>query len=271
VLAELLQVRLNILTLRDGWKANAQHTLPWRQDYTPGNWENDKWELYDLERNFSEAVDLAAKNPEKLAELKALWEAAAKENGVFPLDDRGAGRLASPKPPVPGSDPEARTFTFYAGATRLAETADPNLKNRSFSVAAEVEVPGGGAEGVIFAIGGVSAGMVFYVEGSRPIFHYNWFDEKRDVVRSKSAIPAGKATVRVDFAYDGGGAGKGGKVSIFINDKKVAEGRINKTVAGRFDIDTFGIGEDTGAPVTFDYSPPSSFTGTIQRVTIELK
>ena len=110
-----------------------------------------------------------------------------------------------------------------------------------------------------------------YVEGSRPIFHYNWFDEKRDVVRSKSAIPAGKATVRVDFAYDGGGAGKGGKVSIFINDKKVAEGRINKTVAGRFDIDTFGIGEDTGAPVTFDYSPPSSFTGTIQRVTIELK
>ncbi len=269
--AQYFEVFSNRSMYADGWKANAQHTFPWRQDYAPGNWQNDKWELYHLDEDFSEAVDLAAKMPEKLAELKSLWEEAAKDNGVYPLDDRGAGRLASPKPPVPGSNPDAKTVTFYAGATRLAETAAPNMKNRSFSVTAEVEIPEDGAEGVIFAIGGVSAGMVFYVDDSRPVFHYNWFDEKRDVVTSESAIPAGKATVRLDFDYDGGGVGKGGKASIFVGDKKVAEGRIDKTVAGRFGIDTFGIGEDTGAPVTFDYQPPFTFTGTIEKVTVELK
>ena len=104
-----------------------------------------------------EANDLAEQNPKKLAELKALWQKAAEENNVFPLDDRGAARLSSPKPPVPGSDSKATKFAFYEGVTRLGETAAPNMKNRSWSVEASLKVGDTVSEGVIFAIGGVSA------------------------------------------------------------------------------------------------------------------
>ncbi len=190
---------------------------------------------------------------------------------MFPLDDRGAARLSSPKPPVPGSDPKATKFTFYEGATRLAENAAPNMKNRSWSVEASLKVGESGSEGVIFAFGGVSAGMTFYVADSKPVFHYNWFDEQHYVVKSEKPLPEGENKLRLDFSYDGGGAGKGGTAAIFVNDEKVAEGRIEKTVGGRFGIDTFGIGADTGAPVTFDYTPPFVFNGKIEKVDIELK
>ncbi|MEA2115567.1 MAG: arylsulfatase [Thermodesulfobacteriota bacterium] len=269
--AQYFEVFSNRSMYADGWKANAQHTFPWRQDYAPGNWDKDKWELYHLDKDFSEAKDLAESNPEKLAELKALWLKAAEENNVFPLDDRGAGRLMSPKPPVPGATEGATHFTYYEGATRLAETAAPNMKNRSWSTEATLNIGDKGSEGVIFAIGGVSAGMSFYITDSKPVFHYNWFDEHRYVVKSDTSLPAGEVKLRLDFAYDGEGAGKGGTAAIFINDKQVAEGRIDKTVAGRFGIDTFGIGEDTGAPVTFDYKPPFAFTSSIEKVDIELK
>ena len=269
--AQYFEVFSNRSMYADGWKADVQRTFPWRQDYAPGNWENDRWELYHLADDFSEASDLAEQNPKKLSELKALWQKAAEENNVFPLDDRGSARLAIPKPPVPGSDPKATKFTFYEGATRLAEAAAPNMKNRSWSVEASLKVGDTVSEGVIFAIDGVSAGMTFYVSDSKPIFHYNWFDEQRTIVKSEKLLPEGESKLRLDFNYDGEGAGKGGTASIFINNEKVAEGRIEKTVAGRFGIDTFGIGADTGAPVTFDYKPPFAFNGKIEKVDIELK
>jgi hypothetical protein len=105
--------------------------------------------------------------------------------------------------------------------------------------------------------------MTFYVADSKPIFDYNWFDEHY-IVKSDKPLPAGEDMLKLDFNYDGEGAGKGGTASIFINNEKVAEGRIEKTVAGRFGIDTFGIGADTGAPVTFDYAPPFAFNGKIE-------
>lgn len=269
--AQYFEVFSNRSMYANGWKANAQHTFPWRQDYAPGNWEKDRWELYHLTEDFSEAKDLAKANPQKLAELKNLWQKVAEKNDVFPLDDRGSGRLAVPKPPVPGSNPKATTYTFYEGATRLAENAAPNMKNRSWSFDAALKVADNGAEGVIFAAGGLSAGMVFYVTDSKPVFHYNWFDEHRYIVKSDKQLPAGNIRLRLDFDYEGEGLGKGGTAAIFINDEKVAEGKIDKTVAGRFGIDTFGIGEDTGAPVTFDYKPPYTFNGNIEKVVIELK
>jgi arylsulfatase len=268
--SQYFEVFSNRSMYADGWKANAQHTFPWRQDYAPGNWEKDRWELYHLVHDFSEANDLAEQNPNKLAELKTLWQKAAEENNVFPLDDRGSARLAVPKPPVPGSNPKTKKFTFYEGATRLAENAAPNMKNRSWSVEASLKVGDNGSEGVIFAIGGVSAGMTFYVADSKPIFDYNWFDEHY-IVKSDKPLPVDESMLRLDFNYDGEGKGKGGTASIFINNEKVAEGRIEKTVAGRFGIDTFGIGADTGAPVTFDYKPPFAFNGKIEKVDIELR
>ena len=196
-----------------------------------------------------------------------------------PLDDRGAGRLASPKPPVPGSNPDAKTTTFYAGATRLAETAAPNMKNRSFSLMAEVEIPDDGAEGVIFAIGGVSAGMVLYVDESRPVFHYNWFDENRDVVKSKTAIPAGKEKLApgkhklvYDFKFDGGGPGTGGTATLAVDGTVIETTKYPRTIGYRISLDeTLDIGEDTGTPVSEDYKVPFKFSGEIEKVTIDLK
>ncbi len=252
-----------------GWMASAQHTFPWRQDFAPGNWDKDKWELYNLDQDFSQSNDLAAKNPKKLAEMKAMFDQEARKNHVYPLDDRGTGRIYVPKPSPGGSDPKRTHFTYYAGVTRLAENAAPNTKNKSHTISADIVMPTKGGEGVIVAEGGSSAGFVLYVQGGNLIYHFNWFDENRYVITSSEPVPAGKSTVRFDFAYDGGD-GKGGKGTLFINGKNVGEGRIEKTVPGRFGIDTFGVGMDTGSPVSNTYKPPFAFTGRIEKVDIKL-
>ncbi len=267
---QYFEILSNRSVYSDGWKADAQHTLPWRQDLAPGNWDKDKWELYNLDNDFSEANDLAAAMPDKLAEMKGKFDELAIRYNVYPLDDRGAARLAVPKPPVPGSKPDAKKFTYYSGATRLAETAAPPMKNRSWKLTADIDTGGDKDSGVIMAFGGISAGISLYLDKGKPVFHYNWFDEKRYVVASDKTVPDGKSTVELDFTYDGGGAGKGGTAAILINGKKVAEGRIDQTVRGRFGIDTFGIGEDSGQPVANTYKPPFRFEGDIEKVVIDL-
>jgi arylsulfatase len=254
----------------DGWKANAQHTFPWRQDYAPGNWEKDEWELYHLDEDFSEANDLAAENPEKLKELKELFAQAAEEFGIYPLDDRGSGRLQVAKPPIPGSKPGEKTFTYSAGATRIPESAAPSMKNQSWTLRAELQTEGAETEGVILGYGGTAAGMTLYLREGVPVFDYNLFEE-HTVLKGDRPLPTGKATVTVDFVYKGqdGERGKGADVTLSVNGEKVAEATMESTVITRFGLDTFGIGADTGQPVTFDYEPPFAFTGTIDKVTIE--
>ncbi len=255
----------------EGWKADAQHTLPWRQDLAPGKWDEDKWELYNLDKDFSEANDLAKENPEKLAELKGRFDELARQYHVYPLDDRGAARLAIAKPTPPGFDAKATKVTYYKGATRLAETAAPQMKNRSWSLTAQLTATGDKTEGAIMAFGGGSAGMALYVKDGKPVFDYNWFEDHY-IVKSDAVLPEGDAVVRVDFDYKGGKElGKAATATIYVNDKKVAEGDIEKTVAGRFGIDTFGVGEDTGQPVSQDYKPPFAFNGDLKQVDIELK
>ena len=124
-----------------GWIACAQHTLPWRQDLAPGKWENDKWELYNLDEDFSEAKNLAAQHPDKLAELKKIFDEEAEKNHVYPFDDRGAARIPEPRPSPGGGDPNRRKFTYYAGVSRLPETAAPNTKNCSHRISAVIEMP----------------------------------------------------------------------------------------------------------------------------------
>lgn len=253
-----------------GWIACAQHTLPWRQDVAPGHWEKDKWELYNIDEDFSEANDLAAKHPDKLKEMQAIFDEEAKKNNVYPFDDRGAGRLAVPKPPPGGADPKRTHFTYFAGASRLAETAAPNTKNRSHRITAQIEMPDKGGEGVIVAAGGASAGYALYVKDGKLVYHYNWFERERTDLVSDTALPSGKCTVTAEFAYDGGGLGKGGEVVIGIDGKEAGRMRIENTVAGRFGIDTFGVGSDTGSPVSNTYKAPFAFTGKILQVDIEL-
>ncbi len=255
----------------NGWIACAQHTFPWRQDYAPGNWDKDKWELYNLDEDFSEANDLAASMPEKLAQMKALFDAEAEKYHVYPLDDRGTGRIYEAKPSPGGSDPKRTKFTYYSGAVRLAETAAANTKNRSHTIEADITMPEQGGEGVLVAIGGSSGGYSLYVQDGKLVYHFNWFDETRTVITSSELVPAGKSTIRFDFAYDGGELGSGGTGTLFINDNKVGAARIEKTVPGRFGIDTFGVGMDTGSPVSNSYKPPFAFNGEIREVRVELK
>ncbi len=250
-----------------GWIACAQHTLPWRQDVAPGNWDKDKWELYHLDKDFSENNNLAAKNPKKLAELKRLFDQECKKYNVYPLDDRGAARLGAPKPPPGGADPKRQHFTYFPGAVWLAETAAANTKNRSHRIDISVTQEG---EGVLVACGGMSAGYVLYVKGDKVFYHYNFFEVERTSIESSIALPKGKSTIRFDFSYDGDGGGKGGEGVLFVNGKEGGRKRIERTVPARFGIDTFGIGIDTGSPVCNDYKPPFAFTGMIETVDIRL-
>jgi arylsulfatase A-like enzyme len=250
-----------------GWIACAQHTFPWRQDYAPGNWDKDKWELYNLDDDYSENNDLAKEHPEKLKELKKLFDEECKKYEVYPLDDRGSERLAVPKPPPGGADPNRTHFTYYPGAFRLAETASPNTKNRSHKIEVRIEKEG---DGVLLASGGGSAGFVMYVKDGKPAYHYNWFERERTIIESDTKLPKGSSTVTFDFIYDGGGMGKGGEGVLYIDGKEVGSKKIKNTVAGRFGIDTFGVGCDTGSPVSEDYKPPFKFNGKIKQVDIYL-
>lgn len=256
----------------DGWKADAQHTMPWRQDLAPGNWDKDRWELYNLKDDYSEANDLAAKMPEKLAQMKAEFDKAAAQFHVYPLDDRGAARLAVPKPPVSGADPNAKEFTYAAGATRIPETAAPPMKNRSWKLVANVKTQGTETSGVILGFGGTAAGLTLYLDHGVPVFDYNYF-EQQTAVRGKQALKSGDSTVEVDFDYLGktGEMGKGANVTLKVDGAVVATGKLDKTVGGRFGIDTFGIGEDSGQPVTPAYQPPFKFTGDIDKVVISVR
>lgn len=254
----------------NGWKANAQHTFPWRQDYAPGNWEKDNWELYNLNEDFSESNDLAGDMSGKLEEMRKLFQKVAQERGVLPLDDRGAGRLAEPKPPVPGSVENPKTYTYAAGATRIAEPAAPPMKNKSWTLTANLKTKGKETEGVVLAFGGVAAGLVLYLEDGVPVFDYNFF-EKHTILKGDGPLPTDESVVTVDFDFQGKEPGGPAAITLSVDGKKVAEGKMEATVPIRFGLDSFGIGEDSGQPVSFDYKPPFRFTGEIEKVTVEIK
>jgi arylsulfatase A-like enzyme len=267
---QYFEIFTNRSIYEDGWKADAQHTLPWRQDLAPGHWENDRWELYNLNEDFSEANDLANAMPDKLAQMKAKFDEVAKKHDVYPFDDRGSARLAIPKPPVPGAALGSNTFTYYAGATRIAEPAAPPMKNNSWTLTAKVKTEGEKTEGAVMAFGGVAAGIVLYIDKGVPVFDYNYFED-HTIVKGNVPVPAGEATLEVVFDYQGKKPGGPAAITLKVNGKSVSTGKMEATVGGRFGVDTFGIGEDSGQPVTFAYKPPFRFTGEIEKVTITMR
>ena len=263
---QYFEVLSNRAIYNDGWVAAHQHTKPWQQAVAPG-YENEQWELFNINEDFSEAKNVAAENPEKLEELKKLFDVEAEKHNVYPLDDRGAGRLALPKPSPLG---DRKEFTFYKGATRIPETAAPNNKNKSWEMEAFLNTTKAHKNGVIHALGGLAAGYTLYVKDGYPTFLYNFFEEEITTIKSSKPLPDGNASVKLTFDYDGGGAGKGGIATLYLNGEKVGEKRVNKTVPGRYGVDTFGIGEDSGSPVTHNYKPPFKFEGDIIKVTMKL-
>ncbi len=254
----------------DGWvAATTPPTLPWIVTGIAPPVEAYQWELYNVNDDFSESENLADKKPEKLRQMQELfWKEAAKYN-VLPLDNSRAERLDVRIRPSLTSG--RSVFTYYAGQTRIPEGAAPDLKNKSFRIAADVDIPAGGAEGVIVTQGGFFNGCALYLLGGKPVFHYNLAGVHRATIAGNEALAPGRHVVLVDFKYDGGGIGKGAAVTISVDQKPVAAGRVEHTIPFRVSADeTLDIGEDTGTPVCDDYKVPFRFTGDLKRVVIRL-
>jgi arylsulfatase len=256
---------------QDGWLAGAVHRAPW--EFKPRTTlESDKWELYDTRSDFSLANDLAANNPDKLKELQDLFLKEAVKYSVLPIDDRTIERLNLALAGRPDLMAGRTSLTVHEGMIGMSENTFINIKNRSHTITAEVEIPKTGANGVILAQGGRFGGWSVYVTNGKPTYTYNWLGLQRYTVAAKQALPAGKATIQFEFAYDGGGAGKGGMGTLFVNGKNVATGRIEHTQCCVFSLDDAAdVGADEGTPVTEAYKVPFKFTGKIAKVTIELK
>ena len=257
----------------DGWLAGTVHRAPW--EYTPRRpLAEDVWELYDTRNDFSLANDLAAKNPEKLKELQDLFMTEGAKYHVLPIDDRTMERFDPKQAGRPDLMGARTSLAVYEGMTGMMENAFINIKNRSNTVTAEVEVPTGGAEGVILCQGGRFGGWSLYLKNGKPAYTYNWVGLQRYTVASPQALPAGKATIRYEFVYDGGKPGSGGMGVLFVNGQKVAEARIEHTNASMFSVDDAAdVGIDEGTPVIEDYQAgaKSRFTGKIIKVTVEVK
>jgi arylsulfatase A-like enzyme len=254
-----------------GWSAVTKHRTPWVMvGGTLPAFDDDVWELYDGNVDFSQARDLSEEQPDRLHELQRLWLIEAVKYNVLPIDDRGAERL---NPELAGRPTliHGKSQQFYGGMGRLSENSVVSIKNKSFSVTAEIDVPEGGAEGVIIAQGGRFGGWSVFVSGGKAKFVYNVLGIQSFATEAQSQIPAGKHQVRVEFAYDGGGLAKGGDVTLYYDGDEVGTGRVGATQPMVFSADeTTDIGYESGTPVSPDYTQQSSrFTGRIHWVQID--
>jgi hypothetical protein len=257
----------------DGWLAGTVHKAPWEAE-PRCRLADDVWELYDTRSDFSLANNLAAKNPQKLKELQTLFMKEAEKNQVLPVDDRSLERAV---PAVAGRPDlmEGRTsLTLADGMAGMQENVFLNMKNKSFTITADIEIAKDGGRGAILVQGGRFGGWALYMLDGKPAFTYNVLAMERFTIASPDAVPAGKATVKFDFQYDGGGMGKGGKGTLFVDGKKVAEGRIERTQPLIFSADeTADVGIDLGTPVVdaVGAEAKSRFTGKIPKVTLEIR
>jgi arylsulfatase A-like enzyme len=253
----------------DGWVAATTPPLaPWASGKTIPI-DDYKWELYDITKDFSQANNLAAKEPQKLREMQELFWIEAARNNVLPLDNSKLERMNVDNRP---SLTRGRAlFTYYPGMTRIPEGSAPSILNKSFKIGAELTVPATGAEGVLVTQGGRFNGWGLYVLGGKPVFHYNTVGVFRYTVAASDPLSPGNHTIVLDFTYDGGGLGKPGTAKLLVDGTQVAEGRIERTIPFRISADeTLDIGEDTGTPVSEDYHVPFRFTGDLKKLAIQL-
>lgn len=255
-----------------GWTAVTRHRTPW---LTGGvklpAFDDDIWELYDTNTDWSQSRDLSKQFPEKLHELQRLWLIEAVKYNVLPLDDRFAERANSELAGRPELIKGTRQLLF-GGMGRLTENSVINFKNKSHSITAEVIVPEAGAEGVIIAQGGLIGGWSLYAKEGKPKYCYNFYGVEQYYIEGTSRIPAGQHRVRMEFAYDGGGLARGGLVSLFIDGVKCGEGRVERTEPIAFSADeTCDVGFEAGSPVTHDYGKRGpKFTGEVNWVEIDI-
>ena len=270
---QYFEVAGNRAIYHNGWFARTIHKAPWEAKPRRTLQDDSAWQLYEVNSDFSLANDLAAKNPKKLAELKAVFLQEAEKYHVLPMDDRFFERLDGAAVGRPDLMAGRTSLTLAEGMTGMMEGVFVNVKNRSKTITAEVDVPQGVANGTIIAQGGRFGGWSLYVKDGVPAYGYNFLGMRQSSIVASKPLTAGKSTVKFVFAYDGGGPGKGGTGTIFVNGEKVGEGRIENTQAGIFSADeTADVGIDLGTPVVeaIGSEARSKFTGHIPKVTVEV-
>jgi arylsulfatase A-like enzyme len=253
-----------------GWTAVTQHGTPWLLGETMVPLGEDVWELYDTTSDWTQSKDLAEEQPEKLAELQRLFLIEAAKYNVLPLDDRRAERFI---PEIAGRPAliKGTKQLLFGGMGRLSENSVVNIKNKSHAVTAEIEVPEGGAEGVIIAQGGSIGGWSLYLKEGKPRYCYNLLGIQRFYVDTDDDVPSGTHQVRMEFAYEGPGFGKGGTVTLYLDGRKIGEGKVAGTAPAVFSADdTCDVGEENGALVAEDYPVPNTFTGEVNWVEIDI-
>lgn len=259
----------------DGWTASTLHNqMPWarpRREPTP--FDEDVWELYHTDADWTQARDVADQYPEKLEELKQLFLVEAEKNQVLPLDDRLRERLVPSAAPRPDLLAGRRSIVLKPSMQGLREGVAPDVKNTSFALTADVSVGEDAANGVLIAQGGRFAGWSVYLIDGVPVYCYNLCGT-HTYVRGSEPLSPGDHRIEVRFDYDGAGPGKGGEADLMVDGTSVGTGRIERTIAFQFSIDeTMDIGRDRGTPVTPEYSAlpaQNAFTATLHEVRIDL-
>jgi arylsulfatase A-like enzyme len=255
-----------------GWTAVTRHKTPWLlMGEKTVAFDDDVWELYDTDKDWSQANDLSKQMPEKLHELQRLWLIEATRYNVLPLNDDLMGRM---NPDTAGRPIliKGTTQLLFSGMGRLSENCVISIKNKSHSVTAEIVVPPSGAKGVIVAQGANIGGWSLYAQEGKLKYCYNLGGVKTFFVEAATPLPSGEHQVRMEFAYAGGGLGKGGNVTLYTDGKKVGEGVVPMTLAMVFSADDgCDVGEDSGSSVSPDYGPVGNrFNGTIKGVQIAI-
>ena len=255
-----------------GWTAVTRHSTPWDTSKPLPAFDDDVWELYDTNKDWTQARNVAKDNPQKLRELQRLWLIEATKYSVLPLDDRRVERF---NPDLAGRPQlvKGKTQILFGGMGRLSENSVINIKNKSYSVTAEVVVPKSGAKGVIIAQGGAFNGWSLYAKDGKLKYCYNLLGIKLFYAETSKAIPSGQHQVRMEFKYDGGGLAKGGTSSLYLDGTKIGEGRVEITVPMAFSADeTCDVGKGTGSAVSPDYDPrDNEFSGEVNWVQIDLE
>ncbi len=243
----------------DGWKAVARHQRDVHY-VRPAPFEEDEWELYHIDSDFSELDDLAETHPDKVAQLVERWWVEAGRHNVLPLDDRGVGRVVRRGGP--------NRFVYYPGMSGIHPQAAGPTRNRNHTITAEVIRPGTDAEGVLLALGGRFAGWTLFVKDNRLVYEYNFVEVARYVVTSGEELPTGRCTLAMRFELTGR---LEGRAVLLVDGREVGRGDIPRTCPTSTGLEPLDCGQDTQTPVSNAYESPFAFTGTIERVVLEVQ
>ncbi len=265
---QYFEMMTNRAIYKDGWMASARFGVPWTTAGKEGDFQNVPWELYHLDADFSQADNLAAKEPDKLKELQEQFLGEAEKYDVLPLDPRMSERM-DPRNRLAGAP--RTSWTYYGNDVRLPEPVSPLIFPRSHSITTEVVVPKGGAKGVIAACGGYSSGWTLYVQDGKPHFAYTFFDLANSQVDGTTALPEGNVTIKTEYSA-AGPMEQGGTLRLLVNGKPAGEGKIARVGFRSCGLEPFEVGRDSITPVTRKYASQGAFpfNGEIERITFDL-